>query len=188
MALRPRNLVLPILLVLALLALALSVPSAAEAASPCKTWGKTTPEKLRTGQARKAVLCLINKQRDQAGLPALDRNKKLQKAAQRHNERMDGTGCFSHECPGEAPLGTRLDGYLSGGLSAWGIGENVAWGGGELGTPEAIVKAWMNSPGHRANILSRDWREVGVGFSSGSPSSGNANAGIYTTDFGLRVG
>ena len=189
MTLRPQHLTLPLVLVLALLAaLALSAPSPAAAASPCKTWGKTAPDKLRNGQARKAVLCLVNKQRHQAGLPALDRNKKLQKAAQRHNDRMDGTGCFSHECPGEAPLGSRLDEYLAGGLSAWGIGENVAWGAGELGTPESIVKAWMNSPGHRANILSHDWREIGVGFSAGSPSSGHTEAGIYTTDFCLRVG
>jgi uncharacterized protein YkwD len=189
MTLRPLHLTLPIVLALALLAaLALSAPSPAAAASPCKTWGKTAPDQLRNGQARKAVLCLVNKQRHQAGLPALDRNKKLQKAAQRHNERMDGTGCFSHECPGEAALDTRLDEYLAGGLSAWGIGENVAWGAGELGTPESIVKAWMNSPGHRANILSHDWHEIGVGFSVGSPSSGHSDAGIYTTDFGLRVG
>ena len=162
-------------------------PAPAVATSPCKAWGKTAPDELRTGQARKAVLCLVNRERDEHGLPSLDRNRKLQKAAQRHNDRMDGTGCFSHQCPGEPALDARLDDYLSGGLSGWGIGENVAWGSGDTATPQAIVQAWMNSPGHRANILSRDWREIGVGFSPGSPSSGNALAGIYTTDFGLRV-
>ncbi len=172
---------------LVLVALAAAAPAPAAADSPCKEWGKTGPEELENGQARKAVLCLVNRERDQRGLPNLDRNKKLQKAAQRHNERMDGTGCFSHQCPGEAALQTRLDDYLSGGLRAWRIGENVAWGTGGSATPESIVKAWMNSPDHRANILSRDWREIGVGFNEGSPSSGNADAGIYTTDFGLRV-
>lgn len=189
MVVRRRNLVVPVLAALALVAaFAAAAPAPASARSACKEWGKSAPGKLRTGQARKAVLCLINRQRDQAGLPPLDRNRKLQRAAQRHNDRMDGSGCFSHECPGEASLGTRLDQYLSGGLRAWGIGENLAWGAGGYGTPEAIVKAWMNSSGHRANILSRDWREIGVGFSPGSPSSGHADAGIYTTDFGLRVG
>ena len=57
-----------------------------------------------------------------------------------------------------------------------------------LGTPEAIVDAWMNSSGHRANILSRDFREIGVGFSPGTPNGGSATGGIYTTDFGLAVG
>ena len=173
---------------LLLLAIAAANPAPAAARSACKEWGKADPDELRNGEARKAVLCLVNRERDQRGLPDLDRNKKLQKAAQRHNERMDGTGCFSHQCPGEPSLEARLDEYLSGGLKAWGIGENVAWGSGNFATPESIVKAWMNSPGHRANILSRDWREIGVGFNEGSPSSGNADAGIYTTDFGLRVG
>ena len=190
MALSPRQLAVSLLTaaLLAVLAMAVAAPSPATAASACKAWGKSSPDALRTGQARKAIFCLVNKERDAHGLPDLDRNKKLQKAAQRHNDRMDGTGCFAHECPGEAPLDVRLDDYLTGGLSAWGIGENVAWGSGEHGTPEAIVQAWMNSPGHRANILSRDWREIGVGFSAGSPTSGRADAGIYTTDFGLRVG
>jgi uncharacterized protein YkwD len=189
MALRVRHVALVLLAAAAALAaMAASAPDPAAARSACKEWGKTAPRELRNGQARKAVLCLVNKERQQRGLRPLERNKKLQKAAQRHNERMDGTGCFSHQCPGEASLQVRLDDYISGGLSRWGIGENVAWGSGRSGTPEAIVKAWMNSSGHRANILSRDWHEIGVGFSPGSPSSGRADAGIYTTDFGLRVG
>jgi uncharacterized protein YkwD len=191
MVLSPRKVAVPLLVgaLLALLALAAATPApAAAASSPCKTWGKTTPDQLRTGHARKAILCLVNKERNARGLPDLDRNRKLQKAAQRHNDRMDGTGCFAHECPGEPALDVRLDDYLTGGLSAWGIGENVAWGSGDYGTPASIVQAWMDSTGHRANILSRDWEEIGVGFSAGSPSSGNSDAGIYTTDFGLRVG
>ena len=189
MALRPQHLAVSLLVALTLMGAGAAVaPAPAAAMSACKAWGKTAPDELRNGQARKAVLCLINRQRDQAGLPALERNKKLQKAAQRHNERMDGTGCFSHECPGEPALDGRLDEYLEGTPSAWGIGENVAWGSGEYGTPVAIVRAWMDSPGHRANILSKDWREIGVGFSAGTPNSGHANGGIYTTDFGLRVG
>jgi uncharacterized protein YkwD len=190
MALSKGNTVLGLLagVLLAAIAFAAAAPAPAHARSACKEWGKIGPDELRTGQARKAVLCLVNRERDQHGLPSLDRNRKLQKAAQRHNDRMDGTGCFSHQCPGEPALDSRLDDYLSGGLRAWGIGENVAWGTGSTATPESIVKAWMNSPGHRANILSNDWREIGVGFSPGSPSAGNADAGIYTTDFGLRVG
>ena len=43
----------------------------------------------------------------------------------------------------------------------------------------------MHSSGHRANILSRDFRELGVGFSAGTPSGGRDPGGIYTTDFGL---
>ncbi len=158
--------------------------------SACEQWGKTSPSKLTNGQAREAILCLVNRKRDNAGLPALERNKRLQKAAQRHTDKMSGTGCFDHECSGEGALGARLESvdYLTGGLLQWAYGENIAWGMDSRGTPSAIVKAWMNSPGHRANILSGQFREIGVGFASGTPSSSSANGGIYTTDFGLRVG
>ena len=46
----------------------------------------------------------------------------------------------------------------------------------------------MSSSGHRANILNRDFRELGVGFSAGTPGGGGKSGGIYTVDFGLRVG
>src|SRR5262245_24155703 len=111
-----------------LFALAASPATPSASASACKKWGKAAPTELRTGQARKAILCLVNKQRDKAGLGDLDRDKKLQKAAQRHNDQMDGTGCFDHECGGEADLDSRLRGvgYLVGGLTQWAFGENIA--------------------------------------------------------------
>jgi uncharacterized protein YkwD len=46
----------------------------------------------------------------------------------------------------------------------------------------------MHSPGHRANILDRRFDELGVGFSAGTPRGGGGSGGIYTVDFGLRVG
>ena len=76
------------------------------------------------------------------------------------------------QCPGEAALDARLEGvgYLSGGLTPVGLRREHRLGhAASTGTPEAIVKAWMNSSGHRANILSRDFREIGVGFSVGTP-------------------
>jgi len=158
--------------------------------SACAKWGKTAPERLQPGQAREAIVCLLNAERSSRGLRPLERNKKLQKAAQRHNEEMLGTGCFAHECPGEPTLDERLEGvsYLVGSLVEWAFGENVAWGLKDRGAPRAIVAAWMDSSGHRANILHRDFREVGVGFSAGTPDSNSDPGGIYTTDFGLRVG
>jgi uncharacterized protein YkwD len=179
------------LLVAALLAFAAGPVSPATAkGSGCGPAADASPSSVANGAARDAVVCLLNKERAKAGLKPLDSNKRLQKAAQRHNERMVGTGCFDHECSGEGDLGKRLEsvGYLDGGLSRWAYGENIAWGGGDYGTARSIVAAWMNSPPHRSNILSNDFRDIGIGFSSGTPSSGNANGSIYTTDFGLRVG
>jgi len=103
---------------------------------------------------------------------------------------MRGTGCFAHECPGEGSLTERLEGfgYLTNGLTQWMYAENVAWGMRHRGTPRAIVEAWMNSSGHRANILNANFRDAGVGVVPGTPSSQNSPGGIYTLDFGLAVG
>ena len=104
----------------------------------CVKWGDTAPGKLTRGQARKAILCLLNAERGDAGLKPLERNRKLQDAAQKHNDEMVGSGCFEHECPGEDALGDRLDeiGYFVGGLSEWAFGENIAWGLAERGDAE----------------------------------------------------
>lgn len=168
-------------------------PAAGEAqagTSACKRFGDTAAYKLRKQPARKAVLCLLNKQRKKRGLPKLERDRKLQKAAQRHNDHMLAKKCFSHQCPGEGSLEQRLRSvdYLKSGLSLWAYGENIAWGEKGRSTPRAIVKAWMNSAGHRANILNRSFRELGVGVSAGTPYSAKAKGATFTTDFGLRKG
>jgi uncharacterized protein YkwD len=165
------------------------LPAASSAGvNACGAYGNTSPTELSRKQGRKAIQCLVNAERSVAGIRALRANKKLQKAAQRHNNRMVGTGCFGHDCPGEPTLDGRLDlvGYLTGRLTRWIFGENVAWGARERGTPRAIVAAWMDSPSHRANILHAGFREIGVGFSVGTPS-GQDVGGIYTTDFGFRA-
>jgi hypothetical protein len=71
-------------------------------------------------------------------------------AAQDHTNHMVEKGCFSHECPGEGGMSSRVKrtGYLNG-AQAWGLGENIAAGEGERGSPAEMVAAWMNSPPHR---------------------------------------
>ena len=174
---------------LVLLAWAASVSTSAASASACDRFGKSNPSKLRSDDAGRAILCLLNEKRDRAGLPDLRSDGRLDRAAQQHNRRMDGTGCFDHACSGEGDLGRRLErvGYLGGGLTRWAYGENIAWGLERRGSPAAIVEAWMDSPPHRANILNRGFREIGVGFDPGTPNGDHAAGGIYTVDFGLRV-
>ena len=194
MAFGANNRTLTRLTVLALAAtLALTAGSAADsasAASPCAKYGDVSAKRLKTREARAAIRCLINKERKNRGVPKLDRDRRLQKASQRHTEVMLKKNCFSHQCPGEGSLESRLRGanYLIGGLLRWTYGENIAYGGGHYGTPKSIMKAWMNSAGHRANILNRAFRDLGVGFVQGTPGRPGANGGIYTTDFGLRIG
>jgi uncharacterized protein YkwD len=167
-----------------------TAPTANARGAACDKFGNTEPAHLKKRQARKAIMCLLNEERADRGLPAFDRSKKLQRAAQKHSARMSGGDCFAHECPGEADLVSRLGNvkYLLGSLLSWICAENIAWGERSAGTPKAIMDAWMKSDGHRANILNRDLEQVGIGFAKGSPSDANSPAGMYTTDFGSRSG
>ena len=101
---------------------------------------------------------------------------------------MQNHRCFAHECPGEPSVLSRLKrvNYIHNGLQRRSYGENIAWGGSHLGTPKAIVRAWMRSPGHRHNILNPDFREIGIGFSRGTPPNPGASGSTITTDFGMR--
>ena len=68
----------------------------------------------------------------------------------------------------------------------WSLGENLAWGSGELGTARGIHEAWMRSNGHRANILNPDFRELGIGIRPGVPKDATVGA-TYTANFGVKL-
>lgn len=174
---------------LAVAASAWASPAPAVAGSACDRWGHGLPAGLTTGQARKALTCIINRERKARGIAAMDRDGRLERAAQRHSRRMRGSGCFGHECPGEPDLEQRLraSGYIRDGLRLFRYDENISWGTRQSGTPSATVARWMASRRHRANILDRGLHDIGVGFVSGSPRDDDDAAGIYTVDFGLRV-
>ena len=151
--------------------------------TPCSRYGDKRPTELEH-KARNAVICFINREREERGRGRLDRDSRLVTAARRHSEKMRDKGCFSHQCRGEVSVLQRLKNvnYIVGGLSRWAYGENIAWGTGSYGTPRQTVNAWMRSSGHRANILSGTFRDVGVGFAERN------GKGYYTADFGLRAG
>ena len=136
--------------------------------------------------ARRAVLCLLNKTRRAHGLKRLRGNARLVKAAVRHSQSMVGRGYFSHDDPaGAGPLDrVRRTGYLSG-ARAFATGENIGYGQDPTSTPRSMMRAWMASTPHRANILTGRFREVGIGGVPGTPGSGAAG-GTYTTVFGVR--
>jgi uncharacterized protein YkwD len=99
---------------------------------------------------------------------------------------MVAAGYFEHTSPGGATMVDRIMGaeYARDG-EGWMLGENLAWGTGSLGTPSGAMKAWMTSPGHKANILKPGFRELGVGVVARVPGSGESGA-TYTVDFGVR--
>ena len=180
------------LLALAILAVALlgAAPADARKQKGSCANAQAEPETISSEQAGEAIRCLINKKRASKGMGGLSSDGNLTDAAQRHTNHMVDHGCFAHECSGEAGMVSRIksSGYLNG-ASSWLVGENIAWGESNLGTPAAIVVAWMNSPSHRANILNKSFDDIGVGVIEGTPSNpGHSNAAVYTTDFGFSRG
>jgi uncharacterized protein YkwD len=89
----------------------------------------------------------------------------------------------SHDTPGGGDFGSRI---RRAGNTGATLGENLAAGSGPLGSAREIVQAWMESPGHRRNILDRGFREMGVGVALGMPGAGGDDAATYTLDLGAR--
>jgi uncharacterized protein YkwD len=176
----------------------LSAASAARAttiakvlAAPCLNT-QLVPEAANLPLIRAAVLCLVNRERAQNGEAPLILNSQLEKAAEGHNQEMIAEDYFAHVSPaGETPV-QRIQSttdYLPGPKVGYVIGENLAWGTLYLATPQAIVEAWIASPGHLANILESRYRETGVGVVASVPSamSGGQSGATYAQEFGVIV-
>jgi uncharacterized protein YkwD len=124
------------------------------------------------------VIELTNRERLKAGLPALKRQQNLLESAGWLARDMASNGFFDHRDSTRREMATRLTDFRYTGYHA--LGENIAMG---QRTPAEVVNTWMNSPGHRANILSRSFTEIGVGYVP--PSARNAY-GYWVEDFGSR--
>jgi len=131
----------------------------------------------------KTMLDLHNRTRANRGLPRLCIHPALQKAARAHSADMIRRDYFSHNTKGrnESPCERiRRYGYN------WRLcGENIAWGSGSKGSANSRFRAWMNSRGHRANILKRGFREVGIGAARGTFQR-YSKVTMWTVDYGDR--
>jgi uncharacterized protein YkwD len=147
------------------------------------------PNRANLEGVRTAVLCLHNAERARHGLPRLSESPRLRRAAERHSTHMVNAHFFDHTSPGGTTMLNRIrrTGYTSG-ARGWSLGENIGWGSGRLATAAEIQRAWMQSPGHRANILKRSFRQIGIGIRTGLPVrvSASQSGATYTTDFGYR--
>lgn len=138
-------------------------------------------------QLRTSVLCLVNRARERHGIRRLEFNLSLRQSATAHSRIMVRSGLFSHYGPAGSTPTTRVThaGYLAR-MSSYRIAENIAAGAGSrYGSPIAIVRLWMSSAGHRANILDRRLHDFGVGIARGDVLSGGRGA-TYTLVFGSR--
>ncbi len=109
-------------------------------------------------QYESEVIRLVNEIRVKNGLKALAANWELSRVARYKSEDMSSDRYFSHTSP---TYGTPFQMIQSFGLSYRTAGENIAYG---QRTPAAVVDAWMNSSGHRANILNASYTQIGVGY------------------------
>jgi len=175
------------LLSLLLAGVMLLVPAGGASAAQCAD-ATLTPDAGNISQIRSATRCLINAERTSRGRRALTDSRTLRTPAQRYSERMVREGFFDHVGPDGSTLLSRVRGlsrYLMG-ARGYSVGENLAWGSHELATPIEILNSWMNSPGHRRNILDGRFRDIGIGIASGAPESVDGPAATYTTVFGQR--
>jgi uncharacterized protein YkwD len=133
------------------------------------------------------ILCLHNQIRAEKGLPLLRENSKLRKAALGHSNTMVNEGYFDHTSPnGDTFVDRILSARYAKRNDAWTLGENLAWGTGDLSTPAGIMQAWMNSAGHKENILKKAYREVGIGIRLGVPSDNGVGATV-SVEFGAKL-
>src|SRR3954465_849916 len=161
-------------------------PASAQAAA-CPG-ADAVPTAATITQASQATLCLLNNERAAAGLHPVVAAQALTQPSAAYSARMVAERFFAHVSPDGGTLVDRLTaaGYIAPD-GDWTVGENIAWGQGDLATPRNIAVPGMNSPGHRHNILTGEFTEIGIGIALGTPGDPSWGA-TYTTDFGAVAG
>jgi uncharacterized protein YkwD len=130
----------------------------------------------------------INAQRGARAHRPLRVSRGLTAAASAHSRQMGQMGYFEHESFNGAPFWKRIDHYYPAGRRYWSVGENIFWESPDTSGSSA-VREWMTSAPHRQNILTREWREIGVAaahFDSAPGAFGGRSVTIVTADFGVR--
>ncbi|MFF0345004.1 CAP domain-containing protein [Kribbella sp. NPDC004875] len=156
-----------------------STPKPSHTATPTPTpkKTKTTKPSSGSGPAEAQVLDLTNAERAKAGCGPLRTNSALTKAAEAHAADMVDLHYFAHDSlDGRNPF----DRMKAAGFKGGAMAENIAVG---YTSAAAVVEGWMNSAGHRANILNCSYTMIGIGYDSGQvkPDWGN---GSWVQDFG----
>jgi len=154
--------------------LSATAPVAAKSKAPATTAAPVTKAadsaSTTASSAQDEVVDLVNSERAKVGCSPVKVNAKLTKAAQDHSEDMAEHSNMSHTGSDGSQPGDRIE---RAGYSWSTYGENVAYG---YSSPKSVMEGWMNSSGHKANILNCDFKEIGVGL------SGSDN--YWTQDFG----
>jgi len=157
------------------------------ASRPSRPQGKSAPTAILSA-LEADIVARMNAQRGARGLRPLRVSRGLTAAANYHSHQMGLLGFFEHESRNGAPFWRRIQRFYPARRGYWSVGENILWESPDTSASSAI-REWMHSPPHRQNILTREWREVGVGavhFGSAPGAFGGRRVTIVTADFGVR--
>jgi uncharacterized protein YkwD len=135
------------------------------------------------------VLTSLNRFRHQHGLAPLRESAALDRSARRHSLEMGRLGYFSHSSADGKQFWQRIQHfYRARGYSYWAAGENLVWASPALSARSAM-RMWISSPPHLANLLSRQWRQIGISAVAVVRAPGvygDRRVTIITADFGVR--
>jgi uncharacterized protein YkwD len=138
----------------------------------------------------RSLLAEVNRTRRMYGLRPLAYSAPLANAATEHSKALATAGMFTHNWPTTGRLfSSWIRGfYPARGYRAWSAGENLLWASPGF-TPASAVQQWLDSPTHRRVLLTRSWRELGIGVVSAvrAPGAyGGRDVQIAAAEFGLR--
>ena len=172
---------------LLVVALALAAAAAASLAPQATARSANSVSATRVVSLEELLLRQVNALRQANGLGALSHSGALTQAAAFHSRAMATLGFFAHESRNGASFSTRVGRFYRPRSRGVHLGENLATFGGGMPTAEAIVSAWMASPGHKAILLQRTFREAGIGIVH-HPQAGGVFGGLPTWVITLDVG
>lgn len=139
----------------------------------------------------KQLVALINKQRAKRDLAKVSVNVHLVKAARSHSAEMGTQKFFAHDSADGERWSSRIVryGYKRRGCSLWRAGENIYYGSGIYSSPRLVMKAWMSSPLHRRIILTKAFRDIGIGAVKTTDGFGSVDGTVwfFTLDLGRRI-
>jgi uncharacterized protein YkwD len=145
-----------------------------------------TPLAHAASTPRGELLGRINQARSEHGLSPVYPSTALHVIAEHHSNDMLSRDYFAHTSPSGSTLYDRIvnSGFVAG-YGSWTGGETLAWGTGSLGTPAGSVRAWLNSPDHRAILLSTTYKWIGISRACGTFQN-HQNACVWTADWVKR--
>ncbi len=143
---------------------------------------------IKMNKAESRMLALVNHARVTHGLHKLKMVRSLERASRAHSREMVSDAYFAHSSFNGESFSARLIrfGYTTSGCTRWTVGEDIACGYGPGSTVKALFTAWMHSPAHRAVILTKRFRNVGIGRAKGT-FRGISGMVFFTLDCGART-